>query len=403
MTSTFRFVLSIMILAASFAANAQTPKTADIHLGFTYPFSTNGIHAADYSNLISLHALVGVSHSERSLCAAGFGNYIKDTANGFVGAGFFNVIGNSASGVQAAGYFNYTKNNFRGFQGAGFVNVAGSVDGVQAAGFANIVFHNVNGVQLAGFMNFSRDVSFQASGYINVARDVKGGQVTGFVNVAHDLRGPQIAGYVNVAHDLRGPQIAGFVNVAHDVKGPQISGFVNVAHKVTGVQLSGFLNIADSSDCPIGLVNIIKAGEKAIGFNVDETGTSMLSFRSGGRVLYGIVGAGVNVRNNNGLFATQAGLGAHMYITKHFRINGEVVFTSLSGFFRKEYSSSSVRLIPAYKIGRLEVFGGPSFNYGVYSRHFGEGLASNTLWTDTYYRRTYEMHIGFVGGIQFHL
>jgi hypothetical protein len=36
------------------------------------------------------------------------------------------------------------------------------------------------------------------------------------------------------------------------------------------VQLSGFINIADSCDYPIGLVNIIKNGDAAIGASIDE-------------------------------------------------------------------------------------------------------------------------------------
>jgi hypothetical protein len=49
------------------------------------------------------------------------------------------------------------------------------------------------------------------------------------------------------------------------------------------VQIAGFINIADSSDYSIGIINIIRQGEKGIGVSVDETKTAMVSFRSGGR------------------------------------------------------------------------------------------------------------------------
>ena len=79
---------------------------------------------------------------------------------------------------------------------------------------------------------------------------------------------------------------------AGDIKGSQIAGFMNIARKVKGVQIAGFINIADSSATPIGLINIIRNGEKSISISADETLTWLLSFRSGGKILYGIVGGG---------------------------------------------------------------------------------------------------------------
>lgn len=47
------------------------------------------------------------------------------------------------------------------------------------------------------------------------------------------------------------------------MKGVQFAGLVNVAEEVTGVQFAALVNVAEESDFPIGIINIIKEGEKA--------------------------------------------------------------------------------------------------------------------------------------------
>jgi hypothetical protein len=86
--------------------------------------------------------------------------------------------------------------------------------------------------------------------------------LAGFANVAREVTGPQFAGFSNVARNIVGSQFSGFINTAEDVKGSQFAGFINVARKVSGVQVSGFINVADSSDYPLGIINIIRNGEK---------------------------------------------------------------------------------------------------------------------------------------------
>jgi hypothetical protein len=60
-----------------------------------------------------------------------------------------------------------------------------------------------------------------------------------------------------------------------------LAGVVNIARDVEGGQI-GVVNIARSNDYPVGLVNIIKEGEMAIGSGYNETGTASLNFRSDG-------------------------------------------------------------------------------------------------------------------------
>jgi hypothetical protein len=96
-------------------------------------------------------------------------------------------------------------------------------------------------------------------------------------------------------NDGRRVLIAGLSNtVGKSYNGLQIAGLVNVARHVSGVQIAGVVNIADDSDCPVGLINLIKNGEKGIALTYSETGSTVVSFRSGGKITYGIVGIGYN-------------------------------------------------------------------------------------------------------------
>ncbi len=67
--------------------------------------------------------------------------------------------------------------------------------------------------------------------------------------------------------------------IADDVNGVQFSSLVNKARKVNGVQFATLVNIADESDFPVGLVNIIKKGERGISVTYDLLGNTLLSFR----------------------------------------------------------------------------------------------------------------------------
>lgn len=128
-----------------------------------------------------------------------------------------------------------------------------------------------------------------------------------------------------IKNDASGMQFASFSNhVGKHAEGMMFAGFINIAKKVKGAQVSGFFNVADSSDYPIGIINLIKQGEKSIGVNMDENETSMLSFRSGGKVLYGIIAAGCNFNNTEEVYAFEAGIGAHFINTPVFRFNAEL-------------------------------------------------------------------------------
>ncbi|WP_153799914.1 hypothetical protein [Foetidibacter luteolus] len=323
---------------------AQDTKKSNVHIGFIYPISSNGSKAGEYTNKFSLHAIAGLSKNETGVALAGFSNIIKDSAKGFQAAGFSNHIRNASRGVQLAGFFNHVKNNVQGFQGAGYLNISGSATGVQSAGFANIVKGNAGSLQIAGFLNKSANVN------------------------------------------------------------TQIVGFLNIAKKVRGVQVSGFMNIADSSEYPIGIINIIKNGEQTISISVDETLTTLVSFRSGSKKMYGILGIGYNLNySKQHLYALEMGIGAHFRFSKQLRINTELTGMHLDDFKDGDYFRGSLRIMPAVKMGAIELFAGPTFNYVNISEGKANNLTKHYVWDKTSGNNFYGLYFGFTGGIQVNL
>jgi hypothetical protein len=350
-----------LLLICSYSITFSQSKERGFNLGLVYPLSVQGISAIEYTNVFSVQGFMGISKAERGFTAAGFGNIIRAGASGFQAAGFFNTIGGASEGFKAAGFFN--------------------------------LYHDANGFQAAGFGNFANG-------------NVKGMQAAGFINLAHRFTGFQVAGYINKAEDVKGTQAAGFINMANDVDGTQIAGFINIAKKVKGAQVAGFINIADSSEYPIGLVNIIANGEKFMGATSDDNLTTMFTFRSGSRKLYGIIGAGYNFRNEKDVLAIQYGLGAHLVNYHNFRLNAEGTVTHLENFRKGEFVKTSLTVLPAIKIGRrFEVFAGPSLNYVTTNSPDGHKLVDHYIWNHHKQNsnREYGMYIGYTAGVHFAL
>jgi hypothetical protein len=330
-----------ILLSTGLNGFAQEGKKGKVNIGFVYPISTNGTHAALDTNVLSLNALVGVSAAEKGVSFAGLSNIIRKNASGTQFAGFSNHIGGKAQGAQFAG----------------FINTYGGGKGAAVAGFANVSTEN-SGAQIAGFMNWT-------------------------------------------AKNVSAIQVGGFMNKAADVKGSQIAGFINVAKKVKGVQLAGFINVADSSDYPIGIINIVKNGEKSIALTTNQNLTTMATFRSGGKVLYGIIGAGYNFKNKDEVYAFEAGLGAHFFQSEHFRLNAELTSASLQNFKRGNYFKATFQLMPSLRIGpNLEIFAGPSFNF--ISTNSEEGKTLQKHYVKTWDRKDNSLHalfLGYTGGL----
>lgn len=363
------------LLIAGGNSFAQDTKPGKIHVGFVYPLSTNGTHAPLDTNRLSFHLLAGVSSVETGFSFAGLSNIVLNEAKGIQFAAFSNHIGKKAEGVQIGG----------------FANTYGEGQGAAFAGFGNISRGNVKGVQFAGFGN--------------IAKAVDGAQFAGFFNMATSVKGSQFAGFMNHSNkDVSCSQLAGFINKAENVNGSQFAGFINIAKKIKGIQGAGFINIADSSDYPIGIINLIKKGEKGISIATDETTSTMLSFRSGGKVLYGIIGIGYNFKNKDEVYAMEAGFGAHWFQGKSFRLNTELTGMSVESFKAGEYFKSSLKVLPAFRIGKhFEIFGGPSLNF--ISTNTAEGRDLHTkfihTWGNKWGNSLQALYIGYGGGIQF--
>jgi hypothetical protein len=293
-----------------------------VQVSFFPPLSTNGLHSGRYTNCFSFNILAGLSKNEQAFTLGGIANIIHNNATGFELAGVTNYVGNEGRGFQIAGVNNMVGGCFKGFQLGGVLNTAGDATGVQLGGVANI---------------------------------------------ARDLAGFQLGGVANVARNVKGFQFGGVANIAHgDVAGFQFGGVLNVAKRVHGVQFAGVVNIAEKSDYPIGFVNIIKEGEMGIGIGYNEIGTMSLTLRSGGRVLYGILGLGYNhnVKKGEDAMSLVAGYGAHINILPWLRINNELTVESIdiievdNSTFKAGYA-----LLPAFRFGHFEIFGGPSVNF----------------------------------------
>jgi len=335
-----KLITSLVVMAAiHFPSFGQTDSLRKVHAGFIYPVSSNGRNAAQISNDFSLHLLSGVSKNENVLSIAGISHHIKQDARGVQLAGLINQVGDSAHGVQLAGLINHIGN---------------SAQGARVAGLGNFIRHEAKGLQLAGLTNISGNTELQ---------------------------------------------ISGLLNVAGDVHGLQIAGLVNKARNVKGVQLAGLINLAESSDYPIGIINVIKNGKQAIGLSYDETGTGLVTYRSGGRVLYGLIGLGYNL--NADYYGLETGIGAHIIKREHFLLNGETFSQWLTDFSDFSYNKHGIRLLPTLRIAnRLEIFAGPALNVT-------QSDAGNPLFRDKKYLWKKEkgscftgMSIGYTGGIQ---
>lgn len=356
--------------------NNNNSKGGGVHIGFIYPVSTHGTQAAKYTNSFSFHVLGGLSRNETGFTLSGLGNVIQGNASGAQFAGLLNNVHGQASGAQLAGLYNFANKN----------------SGAQLAGLFNLSKRS-GGTQIAGFGNFSGSDSAKAGDL----------QLSGFLNL-HQNATAQIGGFANSAGNAAF-QMAGFLNKAKDVN-VQIGGFLNIAKKVKGVQF-GFINIADSNANPIGIINIVKGGEMAIRVSIDELGTPLLSFISGGKNLYGGIGVGFNSKTKNTMYALEGVIGMHFDVSEYFRLHGEIATTVLDDFKKGDFHRNSIRFFPAFRIGnKLEVFAGPSVNFVSYDIASGKGdaLVDHFFWSEKRSNgRFHGMFIGATGGISWKL
>jgi len=147
-----------------------------------------------------------------------------------------------------------------------------STNGFHSYRYSNHISINL----LAGLSQ--NEYGFALGGLANLVRGQSNGfMLAGLVNhVRNGGRGAMLSGGMNMAYrPYSGWLFAGLANVAQDVDGFQFAGLLNKAKDVNGVQFAGLINVAENSDCPIGLINIIKNGEMGVAITYDEMGSAL--------------------------------------------------------------------------------------------------------------------------------
>lgn len=265
----------------------------------------------------------------------------------------------------------------------------------------------IKGLEMAGVFNVNRkDVSFiQIAGVFNVVGgNTKGIQLAGvYNNVRSKGSGLQIAGIANNNDSMDGLQIAGLVNRTKGVAGSQLSGSVNIAEKVKGFQIGLLLNVADSSDYPVGIINLIKNGEKTFSLSTDESLLNHLEFRSGGRVLYSIIGIGYRPGHNPAKYAYEVGLGGRLIDRRNFTLNLELVTRNLIDFKTRNGQFNSARLLNTIRLNRhFRIISGPTFNFSTTYSEDGMEIKGWKFKETLHGRnRIKTLYGGFNAGLQF--
>lgn len=337
-------ILLVCIISGAILAQEAKEKKAGFQVNFCPPLSTQGLQASEYTNAVSFSMLAGVSKNITAFSLSGLGTYVVN-----------------------------------------------DIDGVHIAGLGTYAGNKGNGIMLSGLLN--RTADFDGIG------------ISGLANIAGEMNGLQLSGLYNQAKGERmyGMQLSGLANMANNVNGIQFAGLVNVAKHVKGLQFAGLVNIAESNDYPVGLVNIIKNGEMSVGVSYNEIGSTVVAFRSGGRILYGIIGIGYNHKAEKEQFVTEGGLGVHIPICSRFRINNEIRSQFLSDFSDRNMMHSGVSIMPAFKIiPQWEIFGGPSINYMETDHADNKSMfPGNNIWKKYTDDKLQQVYLGFSVGTHF--
>ena len=275
-----------------------------------------------------------------------------------------------------------------------------SSNGINASQYTNGASFSI----LAGMSANERNFTFASISNV-IANEARGLQFAGISNyIGKQGQGVAFAGMTNIAKGTyKGVQLAGLLNTSKDITGLQFAGLLNIAGKVRGVQFAGLLNIAEESDCPIGLVNIVKRGEMGIALTYDILGNGIVSFRSGGKYTYGIIGFGYNHKlSGDNKTVAEAGYGVHIPCYSWFQINNEFKVTS-TATSDKPFLNASYSLLPSFKIKKhYNIFGGASLNYSTTTEMDNQTLfPQNNLWKKHTDNRLQQLFIGYLVGIQY--
>ena len=371
-----KIVILIVSLLLFLNVFSQEDKFRPVQINFGFPLSTiNMKEAKSYTNAFSINLLVGISKNERSLSLSCLSNIVANDATGLQIAGISNHIGNKGYGIAVAGIAN-------------------------TAGF-------YNGIQIGGISNFTKDsnIGLQIGGIANYSGSTKGLMLGGIANITKDSNiGLQIGGIVNYSGSAKGLMLGGISNISGDFTGFQFAGVMNVAKNVKGVQFASIINIADDSDFPIAFINIIKNGKMGVSLSYDILNNTVLSFRSGGKYTYGILGVGYNAKVNDGSkIMAEAGYGIHIPVNHLFEINNEFKATSVGFSNDKTCYNFAYLLAPSVTFwNHYNIFGGVSFNYlNSNYEDSNDLLPKKYLWSKDTNDNAQRMYIGYQIGLQY--
>lgn len=371
-----KIIILIISLLLSFNVFSQEDKFRPVQINFGFPLSTiNMKEAKSYTNAFSINLLVGISKNERSLSLSCLSNIVANDATGLQIAGISNHIGNKGYGIAVAGVAN-------------------------TAGF-------YNGIQIGGISNFTKDsnIGLQIGGIANYSGSTKGLMLGGIANITKDSNiGLQIGGIVNYSGSAKGLMLGGISNISGDFTGFQFAGVMNVAKNVKGVQFASIINIADDSDFPIAFINIIKNGKMGVSLSYDILNNTVLSFRSGGKYTYGILGVGYNAKVNDGSkIMAEAGYGIHIPVNHLFEINNEFKATSVGFSNDKTCYNFAYLLAPSVTFwNHYNIFGGVSFNYlNSDYEDSNDLLPKKYLWSKDTNDNAQRMYLGYQIGLQY--
>ncbi len=371
-----KIIILIISLLLFLNVFSQEDKFRPVQINFGFPLSTiNMKEAKSYTNAFSINLLVGISKNERSLSLSCLSNIVANDATGLQIAGISNHIGNKGYGIAVAGIAN-------------------------TAGF-------YNGIQIGGISNFTKDsnIGLQIGGIANYSGSTKGLMLGGIANITKDSNiGLQIGGIANYSGSAKGLMLGGIGNISGDFTGFQFAGVMNVAKNVKGVQFASIINIADDSDFPIAFINIIKNGKMGVSLSYDILNNTVLSFRSGGKYTYGILGVGYNANVNDGSkIMAEAGYGIHIPVNHLFEINNEFKATSVGFSNDKTCYNFAYLLAPSVTFwNHYNIFGGVSFNYlNSNYEDSNDLLPKKYLWSKDTNDNAQRMYIGYQIGLQY--
>ena len=301
-----------------------------VDLAFVYPVGITGYALPAPRINAGLGVIAERVGAVHGATVSGVVGWVDDEVNGVGVAGVFLKTG-ALRGLGVAGALLVSTGDVVGLTATTLAITHGNVIGLQASAL-NLTTGTLTGLQAgAGNLAAGGFIGVQAA-VVNVAVEPSWGLQAGALNFGGELVGSQLgvgnfsgggfgglqAGAANVATGTSWGAQVGVVNIGGDVVGSQV-GVLNIASHVRGAQL-GVLNIAQTSDAPVGLLNIITHGRVKLAAWTNETSVANLAFKIGGEHVYSSITLGLNPRGSSGKphFSYGFGLGLRAGIDRWY-------------------------------------------------------------------------------------